>query len=262
MAIFVRIRDVFAQRGAGARDEVGVLPAVEFSIELPPEDAPDAVLVYAERPGVEFVSELVAIRYVDAKGNRSTRRVTVRRIYEKDADLALACYCHERRAPRLFLASRIEELIDLSTGEAFDDAPLFLRRHVAFDPAAGGAKADATRQALDRVRPDLAVLVFLAACDGSFDPEERDAILEYVAERCGDLDYDHTRVFGYVSRLHPDEDTFFDAIETLAEREDSDLAALARGAVAVVEADGVIDDAEFAFITAMREAFAEYGITM
>ena len=261
MADLGRIHDVLAERGAEARGGAARLPATDLAVELPAEDAQETDVVTGA-PAVDHVSGLVAIRYRDAKGNRATRRITVRRVWELGDRLIIDAYCHERASPRRFDAARIEEVIDLSTGERFDDAPWFLRHHVALDPAVGGAKADATRRAIDRVRPDLAILAFLAACDGSFDPVERDAILDYVAARCGDLDYGRARIAGYVARLHPDEDSFFAAIQTLATRAKADLAALGQGAVAVVEADGILDDAEARFIAAMREALAEHGVAM
>ncbi len=261
MAEVARIHDVLAERGAEARGGAAPLPATDLTAGLPAEDAPETAAVTGA-PAVDHVSGLVAIRYRDANGNRATRRITVRRVWELGDRLVIDAYCHEREAARRFDAAHIEELIDLSTGETFDDAPWFLRHHVALDPAVGGAKAAATRRAIDRVRPDLAIFAFLAACDGSFDASERDAILEYVAGRCGDLDYDRARIAGYVARLHPDADSFFAAIQTLATRADADLAALGQGAVAVVEADGVIDDAEARFIAAMHAALAEHGVAM
>ncbi len=256
-----RIHDVLAERGAAARGEAVPLPATDLATALPADDAAETHEVVGA-PAADHISGLVAIHYRDAKGNSAIRRVTVRRVWELGDRLIIDAYCHEREAQRRFDAARIEEVIDLSTGEKFDDAPWFLRHHVALDPAVGGAKAEATRRAIERVRPDLAILAFLAACDGSFDASERDAILDYIAARCTDLDYDRDRIAGYVARLHPDESCFFAAIETLAGRGDADLAALGQGAVAVVEADGVLDAAEAKFIAAMREALAAHGVAM
>jgi hypothetical protein len=261
MAEVARIHDVLAERGAEARVRTAPLPTIDLTAGLLAEDAPGTDVVTGA-PTVDHASGLVAIRYVDANGNRATRRITVRRVWELGDRLVIDAYCHEREAARHFDAAHIEELIDLSTGETFDDAPWFLRHHVALDPAVGGAKVAATRRAIDRVHPDLAILAFLAACDGSFDASERDAILQTPAGRCGDLDYDRARIVGYVARLHPDGDSFFAAIQALSTRADADLAALARRAIAIVEADGVIDDAEARFIATMRAALAEHGVAM
>jgi hypothetical protein len=261
MAVRDLIRDLLASRGAQAQGGGIAVPAGDIAVDLPAEDAQEAADV-AGTPAVDHVSGLVAIRYHDSKGTCTTRRVTVRRVWELGDRLIIDTYCHEREAPRRFDAARIEEVIDVATGEKYDDAAWFLRHHVALDPAVGGLTADDTRRAIDRARPDLAILAFLAACDGSFDPVERDAILDYVAQRCGDLDFDRARIAGHIARLHPDEDSFFSAIETLTARADADLAALGKGAVAVVEADGVLDDAKAKFIAAMREALAEHGVSI
>lgn len=67
------------------------------------------------------------LRYRDAEGAATARRITVRQVTRRaDGDVLVVAYCHERRAMRSFLASRVDELIDLSTGEVAENPTAYL----------------------------------------------------------------------------------------------------------------------------------------
>lgn len=60
------------------------------------------------------------IAYADRDGAATRRRITIHRVQRHaSGDFAVHAYCHLRREPRMFLASRIEELVDLETGEVY-----------------------------------------------------------------------------------------------------------------------------------------------
>jgi hypothetical protein len=84
-------------------------------------------------------STRLVISYCDAKGDFTRRRITLKRIAPRGHDLLVLAYCHERRAPRHFLASRILECVDAETGEVFTDATGYLYRHRLFCADTGAA---------------------------------------------------------------------------------------------------------------------------
>lgn len=57
------------------------------------------------------------MRYQDANGAITEREVTAYGVRQKNENLYLYGYCHERGAFRTFRIERIMELVDLSTGE-------------------------------------------------------------------------------------------------------------------------------------------------
>lgn len=59
--------------------------------------------------------------YKDAFDEISTRKISVIRASRENGDYTLECYCHLRKQPRTFLASRIVQCVDLSTGELINN---------------------------------------------------------------------------------------------------------------------------------------------
>lgn len=204
-------------------------------------------------PGADYVAELVEIAYVDSAGGRSRRRVTLRKLSLSGGDIYIGAFCHERGAYRTFIASRVAELVDLSTGEVFDEASSFFAQHVLF-----ADRADAG--AFDAIRPDLAVLTFIARSDGEFCDEEVEAIVDYVAGQMSAPDL-HA-IERSVRRHFPDEDAFDRALAVIAKRDDRALARFAQAVGDVVSADGMLARSEAGLLSDLQTALEAQGINL
>ncbi|MGE4085964.1 MAG: WYL domain-containing protein [Vicinamibacterales bacterium] len=207
----IGLRALVDGRPAG---RTGRFPADLRAPALPDADTPD-MAAGAQDDADIFTATLVAIDYVDAAGAGSSRRITIRSIRDEGGHFAVGAVCHERRAFRRFRSDRIGELRDLSTGEIFDDAALFLRRHVLLldDPAAMTAAISepstvpfrATRALLDRVRDELVLLAGLARTDGFLDEAETLLLYGHVLRRTlGDGRFDGAAIARFIAALVPD----------------------------------------------------------
>ena len=252
-----RVFGVLRRRGANSAAFSPPIAVVTFTPQLPAVDADEGELdglAIADCVGCTF-----AIDYVDSKGAESRRRITIRSVKRRTADptdILIRAYCHERGAARAFLLSRIREVIDLATGEVIGDPRAYFMAISV--PGVGGPRDD-THQALERVRPDLQILVALARADGQFHPDEDQVILSYVASRCRDLNPDWAAVQRHIATLHPERDNYLEAVERFADADDDRVADLLRTVRRVAEADGVLDSEEFAFIAEIRDVFADAG---
>ena len=161
------------------------------------------------------------LEYGDAYGDVTNRRITTRslRVWGND-DLALWAWCHEREAPRTFLAKRVIALTDAETGECYEppkdwlwsqyrelpDAEEYFDDHVAARHraqeqlqaerdarvAARQAKAEEREQLaqqkrqaaelLKLARIGVLCLVYVAKADGRMDADERAVIAQFVRE--------------------------------------------------------------------------------
>lgn len=206
----------------------------------------------------DFVGVTFAILYSDAKNNQTRRRVTVREIIlSANEEILIRAYCHERRAGRTFRADRIQEVVDLETGEVIDE-PLAFFSAIAIPGFA--PSNDETTLALSRCRPGIQILVFLARCDGNYHPAEHAAIHAFVRDYCSDLSPDLEKLDRHFSTLHPDKENFFRALDAfVADAKDSDVDRLLSYVVGVTEADGIIHDEEFQFLVEIKTAFADAG---
>lgn len=193
------------------------------------------------RPGSEgdVIGALFAIDYENADGEVSSRDITIRSLaWSVNGDMLIKAYCHTRRCARCFRVDRIIEMASLATGEIYNDAADFLR---PFAPDSGDVEAKkSAKTAINRCRYGLQILAYFSHCDGQV-PEERAVILDYVADRCEDLEYDQKVVYEYVMALHPDSDCFIRAARYAREHDGDRLwEVLKRYIVMLVDADGVL----------------------
>ncbi len=75
------------------------------------------------------------IWYVDKKGEKSKRLITIKKIkyiYD-ESDLLILAYCHQKHDKRTFIASRIVLLTEAKTDIPHDNGLAFLRKKYEFD---------------------------------------------------------------------------------------------------------------------------------
>lgn len=200
------------------------------------------------------------IKYSDAVGAISHRRITIRRIQRRGEHTYVAGYCHERGAARSFRLDRIEYFYT-DDGEAFTPQAFLLD----FLGYSIGATVEPTTPVafFEHIRPALTLLVAASRVDRHVHIEETDAILTF-AER----EASHLKRAGKITQLPGIADfeglkpklaamrpTQPDLVDAMAEVLDWDGEAFARlgGALCrVIYADGIIADEEVRFAQQMR----------
>ena len=104
--------------------------------------------------------------------------------------------------------------------------------------------------AMTLVRYDLAALAYLAKADADKSDLENKLIFEYVKKRCRTVSFDEEQMMRYISRLFPDEQSFYEAVEVIVKYPHEDLQLFVETFLQLVLSDSVIHDNE-------RELLAE-----
>lgn len=230
--------------------------------EFPPIRVMPAARAIPSASVPQWLSEEVTIVYVDANGRQSERDIAIQRVWNRFGELYIQAYCFKREAPRSFVASRIRRLWDARTGEVFEDIQSFLQRHPKFDPTFGARSNAGTEAALERMKDEITVLAFAARANLAFVDDERSAIRDFVATRCGDLEIDRALLFACISAADPNEGECRGAMRRVKQRGAAALEDLARAVVGVLNADGVIDRDELAFLDEFNRMAAEGGLVI
>lgn len=243
---------------ASLSEIVGSRPvhAPPAEIELPPEDTDEGAGGYlGDAEGQSFM-----IEYVDARGQRSRRRITVWSIVGgKDGVPCLFARCHERNANRTFRIDRIACCIDYG-GEVFDDVPAFLAEN--FGMSAGLARSQAgaaeTRWAdiRNRIWADAVLLSAMCRADmtvRSVEVEAATAHLSAVAERQGAMlaDGEIEAIARYTARLRPGIEAVSRALAQVSSRQPDDIRRTLLAAVRVMDCDGQRHPAEANLLNAL-----------
>lgn len=225
---------------------------------LPPddddEDGPEGEDRMADRapPDAPPPSLALFLVYVNAKGEGSQRRVSIRRLVGNPPTNLMA-WCHERKAMRNFRIDRISEAVDPATGEVLVGAAIVeLILDAGFTP-------------LDpRLRRAAEVLVFLMRCDGLAHPAEWTAIDDSLDRYCLRFGGDDDALAGaklLARRIAPDSDDFLRGMRAFAA--DDRAAAIARwlrqALTDVADADGRHSPEEFAWLMEVQSLLARMG---
>lgn len=237
-------------------------------VKLPAADEPgdDTQQVAAVEA---WIGQTIMIEYTDANGDDSRRRVTIRAVtLSASGTLMLRCWCHERDAWRHFRMDRISAVIDLRTGEVFEDvqgffeselgsvAPEQPERPTTEQPEAPRSspairptkKHGAARQALQPFLPEIATLVFLARADGKFRAVEKTVIGDYAIARCPSVAGHRKWLEGYLGRMSPDRDEINKMLSMLPMNDREQMQQLLQSLAQIAAADGAIGDREHDFI--------------
>ncbi len=212
-----------------------------FAPETPPP--PDGVIASA-------LSVAVGFAYRDDDDGFVDRIITVRRLIRRRGDILIDAFCHDIAAPRLIPFSRGVKLYDLRTMTAVDDPRGFLLRVVAGVSGKKDGNDAGFIAALSVVRYDLAALAFAARADFGKSDEENRIMLAYVMQRCPTIDFDESEMLRYIAMLVPDEQSYFEAIETVVGQPRNVVSLFAHTFLQMVLSDGVLHENE-------RELLAE-----
>lgn len=197
--------------------------------------------------------------YGNAKNELTGRCVTLQSLKDEVAEVRLWAYCYLRQGVKCFLASRVVEATDLSTGEVHQDGLAFFRDHPMLKPltADGLAQLSAEVIALQECRDEIIVLSFVGASDGDFDEDEQEEIVKHVMFR-SDEPLREAIVRQRVRSWVPDERAFDRALNRLCSGE-GDVRALMRSMRRVIDADGEVDPEEVAFASEVQKRLTEAG---
>lgn len=148
----------------------------EIKEKIPEKDAWESYPYHEYR---DFPLEIMAqIRYVDSRGQFSKRSIKTKRFaidpYSESKDFSLLAYCFSRKANRTFKVSRINEFIDLDSGEFISDIPKYLDETYKKSPAG------ITEAIIEKLKNELVIFVYIARADSKIYKKEREAIIKFI----------------------------------------------------------------------------------
>jgi hypothetical protein len=183
--------------------------------------------------------------FIDYEG--TIRRIVCRR-FDLMGDVGyVGAVCLSANGYRQFRTDRIQTVFDALTGEVIGDGRYFLFFAV-----------DSKRDRVDNwgLKPTqratlvagLNVLAFMARCDGQWHPLESDPVEQFICSMWLRKEWSDgpqlSAIMAHAQRLAPDAETFFKGLAHYAQSSESTLI-LRRAVTSLIEADGVVADAEF-----------------
>lgn len=200
------------------------------------------------------------IRYTDIKGRLSTRRITAWGTTKlANGAVGLVAQCHERRAKNVFRLDRIKAAIDYS-GVVHQPADSFLRDVFGLpEPGSSGDHHENWRALRACMRPHVQIMAALSRSNGTTNEREIQEILPFAGRFWPALnETDHRmRLVTLIRRSRPVPEVIPDILEELRTRPRVELVDSLQACKRVLEADGVVSQAQEALFNLVCEDLIE-----
>lgn len=197
------------------------------------------------------------IVYKDSRGQKSERRITLRKVSAKGSDIRLNAFCHERQAIRSFYASRIIEMSDMATGEVFDDAIGEFQNMIGANPIESKVKKYGIYKELDSIQLEINALVYMARADGRMVKSERASIISYIMSRLPGFSGRGDELDKVIARHYPDKILAQEALSEVLTLKNDVKIAIYKAMDSVMHADGNVKSEELSMLKTYREALME-----
>lgn len=252
------VETFIAARAAAGRARA-MTQAISLHRRIEDDAADDAGMVAGGSAVMDAPPLSFHLRYRDARQQVSGRCITLRGLSQDDQDIKILALCHLRGALRTFVASRIVEITDLTTGEIHVDGAGFFRQHPLLRAQAPKDAVPPTPEmrAIEACRDEIVILSFVAAADGDVAASERDEILKHVLLSVDDP-LNEAAVRRHLQGWLADELAFTQAIARLCAGQGRPKA-LMRSLRRVIDADGEVDPEEVGFVHEVQTRLWDAG---
>lgn len=158
------------------------------------------------------LNSLAQIIYVDSKGQKSERRITIHSVSQTvNNDYIVKGYCHEKNALRTFRLTRIQQLTDMETGEIFENPSLFFIERFQDSPIGIITKI------FQELESEILILTFVARADGYLRAKEREIIMKFITD-ASNTDLDQELLENEIRRTYCESQDFRDSLKKVSNK--------------------------------------------
>ena len=224
------------------------------------------------------ISARVLMKYTSLSGEEKQREVVIRRVFKNGRGFLIDALCLDINAPRLIKMENILQITDKITNKSYSykeffkdilalgatkKAPVTSAGQSSSLPAGPSSLKDGElKTAIDRTRHEITALLFISAVDGHRDERELQKIIEYVHKRCPDLTFDDNKLLDYLHMNYPDTQSFYFSLERILGNEGWVVKMFLEKLMALIVADGRIDDKEKLFLADFLRVLEEEGFEL
>lgn len=182
----------------------------------------------------------IGMTYIDAKGDETKRKIDVKKIFRSgDLDRYFTGFCYLRVATRTFREGRIQEIIELRTGEVIQPK-IFFDRYGIF----GGAK-------MEELQIIIHILLYLARADRSFIDAEKTVLSEVIGQYCTGHQKELIEEYAFNHRLQKQD--YLNEVSRLRFMDRAVVSFLLAKAEELISVDGKITQKEREFFNILKQ---------
>lgn len=208
------------------------------------------------------ISAGIGIKYSLKRGLIEQHNFVLKRVLKNKEDIYLNVFSDEVPARRLLNISSIIEIKDKVNKIIYRNPYRYLEKSLGIELQNAPENYSQFSHAINRTRPGVTALAYLADADGDRAPEEKAIIVDYVRKKCPDLKYDDQEVMDYLARLVPDEESFYEAMVLMLAKENLEIKFFMETVIRLILADGYTHPNEKEFLNELVSIFQSEGIEL
>lgn len=192
------------------------------------------------------LNTLAFIAYIDASGQRSERRITLKSIHQTyEDDYIITAFCHEREAQRSFKLSRIEKLVDMETGEIFPEPSKY------FIDRFNNSPLGLLTKCYQDLESEILILTYIARADGYLRKKEREIISDFIQLK-SNVALDTILLDNEIRRTYCESSDLRKSLKLISKQSDSDRNQLYNCAKQIIETDKKTDPMEMGVLELIK----------
>ena len=208
------------------------------------------------------ISAGVGIKYSLKRGLIEQHDFVLKRVLKNKDDIYFNVFSEEVPTQRLLNLSSIIEIKDRVNKVIYRNPYRYLEKSLGIELQNTPENYSQFSHAINRTRPGVTALAYLADSDGDRAPEEREIIVDYVRKKCPDLKYDDQEVRDYLARLVPDEESFYEAMVLMLAKENWEIKFFMETVIRLILSDGYTHPNEKEFLNELVSIFQSEGIEL
>ena len=225
------------------------------------------------------IAARVLMKYTSLSGEEKQREVVIRRVFKNGSGFLLDVLCLDINAPRLIKMQNILQITDKISNKSYTYKEFFkdilalgavkktnisntANQYLSASAGQSSLKDGELKTAIDRTRHEINALLFISAIDGHRDERELQKIVEYVHKRCPDLTFNDNKLLNYLHMNYPDTQSFYFSLERILGNEGWIVKMFLEKLMALIVADGRIDDKEKLFLADFLRILEEEGFEL
>lgn len=221
------------------------------------------------------ISVNVFMKYTSLSGEEKERNVVIRRVFKCGRGFLVDVFCLDLKVPRLIKMQNISRIIDPRTNNSYDYKTFFrdilgldIDYHTSVEKtekkteAKSSLKNGELKTAINMTRHEITALLYMSSVDGDRDERELKKIVEYVHARCPNLTFDDEGLMQYLRMNYPDTQSFYFSLERIIGNEGWIVKMFLEKMMALIVADGRIDEKEELFLADFLRVLEEEGFVL
>lgn len=209
------------------------------------------MLVHLTSPGHKVIEENVAVK----------------NIWQKNSLVFFDLYFYRTKKSHIVDSVYLRDIADLTNEKVYTSAKDFIKDYCEYT-AIVEREANQTEPSpifdfryLEKIKDNLIILTFIAKCTADFNQVKLASIRKYITKKLPQTKtLSEQYLNNYMEELKPDENSFFNAVETLKNKTPEEVEELIKESLKISAADGALSYQERYYIAEIIQALREYGI--